>query len=50
MPFWSRARERAHLEVLEHRHAREDPPPLGRLRDADLGDRVAGEPLDLARR
>ena len=50
MPFWSRAGERAHLEVLEHRHAREDPPPLGRLRDADLGDRVAGQPLDLARR
>src|SRR4051812_45999708 len=41
------ARERAHLEVLEDRHAREDPPALGRLRDADLGDGVARQPLDL---
>ena len=29
-------RERAHLQVLLHRHPREDPPPLGRLADAHL--------------
>ena len=32
------ALERAHLEVLGHRHAREEPPPLRRLRDAPLDD------------
>ena len=32
----------AHLQVLEHRHAREDAPPLRRLGDA--------EPRDLVRR
>src|SRR4051794_24811160 len=41
------ARERAHLEVLEHGHAREDPPALGRLRDPDLGHGVARQALDL---
>src|SRR3954453_18667286 len=42
------AGERAHLEVLEDRHPREDAPPLGRLGDPDLGDRVARQALDVA--
>jgi hypothetical protein len=41
------ARERAHLEVLAHRHPREDPPALGRLGDAQGSDLVPGEAGDL---
>src|SRR5262249_43918780 len=42
------AREGAHLEVLQHGHAREDAAPLRRVGDADRGDGVTGHRLDLA--
>ena len=41
------ALERAHLEVLEHGHAREEAPPLRRLRDSHLHDRVRGRVGDV---
>ncbi len=44
----SRALEGAHLEVLRHRHAREQPPPLRALRDAALDDRVRRRVGDVA--
>ena len=34
------------LEVLEHGHAGEDPPALGRLRDAQPHDAIGGQALD----
>ena len=43
----ARALERAHLQVLEHAHPREEPPPLGRLRDPELHDLVRGPIRDL---
>src|SRR5438552_621300 len=42
------ALEGAHLEVLEHAHAREEPPPLRRLRDAHLHDLVGRRRGDVA--
>src|SRR4029077_1411683 len=39
---------RADLEVLEHRHAREDPPTLGDLRDAKPHDFERRQPGDVA--
>src|SRR4029453_19547560 len=40
------AREGAHLEVLEHGHAREDPPAFRRLGDAQSHDAIGGEPVE----
>ena len=42
------AGHRTHLQVLEHGHAREDAPALGRLADAEIDDVVGGEPGDVA--
>src|SRR3954447_26587725 len=42
------ALERAHLEVLEHAHAREEAPSLRRLRDSQLDDLVRGVADDRA--
>src|SRR5207342_1217307 len=39
-PILIRALKRAHLEVLAHAHAREEPPTLGRLADPELHDVV----------
>ena len=47
MPSLSLAQERAHLEVLEDRHAREDAPALGNLDDALGGDHVSRHAADL---
>src|SRR6185295_17104966 len=41
------ALERAHLQVLDHRHAGEQPPALGRLRDAQADDLVRRPPGDV---
>jgi len=38
----------AHLQVLEHGHAREDAAALGRLRDAQPRDLVGREPRNVA--
>ena len=41
-----RPREGAELQVLEHRHPREDPPALRRLRDAQADDAVGRERVE----
>ncbi len=40
--------DRAHLQILEHRHAREDAPALRRLHDAEPRDLVHRELRDVA--
>ena len=47
MPSLSRAQERAHLEVLHDRHAREDASTFGNLDDAPSGHQVRGFALNL---
>jgi hypothetical protein len=43
-----RIEDRAHLQVLEDGHAREDTPSLGRLREPEVHDLVRRHPADLA--
>ena len=43
-----RAGEGAHLEVLEDRQAREDPPALGRVADAQLDELVRGDGCEMS--